>query len=54
MSADDEKTRPTLLDADSIGRSGLEQQYDSILRGTDGTQTVELDPRGYAVGTRSR
>ena len=51
VSAADEKKTPTLLDADSIGRSGLEQQYDSILRGTDGTQTVELDPRGYVAGT---
>src|SRR5262245_21115318 len=50
VSADDEKQDPKLNDADTIGRSGLEQEYDSVLRGTDGAQVVQLDPRGYAVG----
>jgi penicillin-binding protein 2 len=51
VSADDEKTDKTLNDADSIGRSGLEEQYDQLLRGTDGTQTVQLDAAGNVVGT---
>src|SRR6266536_5024287 len=51
VSAGDEKRNPRLNDADTIGRSGLEQQYDSILRGTDGAQLLQLDPRGYAVGS---
>jgi penicillin-binding protein 2 len=51
VSAVDEKRNPKLKDADTIGRSGLEQEYDSVLRGTDGAQVVQLDPRGYAVGT---
>jgi penicillin-binding protein 2 len=51
VSGDDEKHDPKLNDADTIGRSGLEQEYDSVLRGTDGAQVVQLDPRGYAVGT---
>lgn len=51
VSADDEKLDPKLNDADTIGRSGLEQEYDSVLRGTDGAQVVQLDPQGYAVGT---
>ena len=46
VSADDEKTNSNLNDADTIGRAGLEEQYDAVLRGTDGTQTVLLDPRG--------
>ena len=50
VSADDEKANSQLNDADTIGRSGLEEQYDSILRGTDGTQTVLLDPQGEVVG----
>jgi penicillin-binding protein 2 len=50
VSADDEKRNPKLNDADTIGRSGLEEEYDSLLRGTDGAQVVQLDPRGYAVG----
>ncbi len=51
VSAQDEKRYRVLRDADTIGRSGLEQQYDSVLRGTDGSQLVSLDPRGIAVGT---
>ncbi len=51
VSAADEKRNHALHDADTIGRSGLEQQYDSILRGTDGSQIVSLDPRGDVVGT---
>ncbi len=39
-----------LTDADTIGRSGLQQQYDAVLRGTDGTQLVSLDPQGEVVG----
>ncbi len=50
VSAEDEKTDSRLNDADTIGRSGLEEQYDSVLRGTDGTQTVLLDPQGDVVG----
>ncbi|HSY16025.1 MAG TPA: penicillin-binding transpeptidase domain-containing protein, partial [Jatrophihabitantaceae bacterium] len=50
VTAADEKSDPGLNDADTIGRSGLEEQYDSVLRGVDGTQTVELDPQGYVAG----
>lgn len=51
VSGDDQKQNPALVDADTIGRSGLEQSYDSVLRGVDGQTKVELDPRGVAVGT---
>jgi penicillin-binding protein 2 len=38
---------------DTIGESGLEKQYDSYLRGSDGTRTVAVDPTGAATGTVS-
>jgi penicillin-binding protein 2 len=45
----DKKANASLQDADTIGASGLEQQYDAVLRGTDGKQYVELNPQGYTV-----
>ena len=51
VSGDDEKADSSLHDADTIGRTGLEAQYDSVLRGVDGAQVVELDARGQVVGT---
>jgi len=53
VSAGDKKTNARLLDSDTIGRSGLEESYDSILRGVDGTQRVQLDARGEVVGPAS-
>ncbi|MEP7326258.1 MAG: penicillin-binding transpeptidase domain-containing protein, partial [Gemmatimonadota bacterium] len=32
-----------------VGRAGLEQEYDSILRGTPGTRYIEVDNRGRMV-----
>jgi penicillin-binding protein 2 len=46
----DQKANKALVDADTIGRSGLEESYDSVLRGVNGEQRVQLDPRGEAVG----
>lgn len=54
VSADDEKANPALHDEDTIGRSGLESSYDSILRGRDGYQTVRLDARGEQVALGPR
>ncbi len=51
VSADDQKSNKALADADTIGRSGLEEYYDSVLRGVDGRQQVQLDARGEAVGS---
>ncbi|UQX89672.1 penicillin-binding transpeptidase domain-containing protein [Jatrophihabitans telluris] len=51
VSASDEKGNAALVDADTIGRSGLEQSYDGILRGVDGQTKVELDARGNPVRT---
>lgn len=35
---------------DLIGRAGLEARYDSALRGTSGTSTLTVDPRGAVTG----
>lgn len=51
VGAEDQKADKALVDADTIGRSGLEESYDSVLRGVDGKQKVQLDPRGEAVTT---
>lgn len=32
-----------------VGRAGLEQEYDSVLRGTPGTRYIEVDNRGRMV-----
>lgn len=50
VSQDDQKADRALVDADTIGRSGLEESYDSVLRGVDGQQRVQLDARGDPVG----
>ena len=34
---------------ETVGREGLEAQYDGVLRGTHGTTTVAVDPRGVVV-----
>ena len=40
-------------DSDLVGRSGLEEQYDRVLRGTPGRTTVAVDPRGVVTGQLS-
>ena len=50
ITAADKTADPALSDADTIGRSGLEQSYDGALRGRDGYQVVQLDARGEQVG----
>lgn len=39
---------------DLVGRAGLERQYDSALRGTDGVQQVLVDNRGVVTGRGAR
>lgn len=36
---------------DSIGRQGIEAQYESLLRGTPGVEVVEVDAEGLAIRT---
>jgi penicillin-binding protein 2 len=49
VTAEDTKANKNLDDADTIGVSGLEEQYDAVLRGVDGKQVVQLNPQGYTV-----
>jgi penicillin-binding protein 2 len=49
ITAADKKKNAKLSDADTIGASGLEEQYDSVLRGIDGVETKNLSPQGYSV-----
>jgi cell division protein FtsI/penicillin-binding protein 2/cell division protein FtsW (lipid II flippase) len=45
----DMKRWPDLPLGEIVGRAGIEQQYDPILRGVDGQQCVYVDPIGQAV-----
>lgn len=47
--ADDLKERPSLLPTSYVGKSGLELQYDELLQGTSGINTVEVDSLGRAL-----
>jgi penicillin-binding protein 2 len=38
-------------ESELVGRSGLEQEYDRVLRGTAGRTTVAIDPRGVVTET---
>ena len=42
-----------LVADDLVGRAGLEQQYDAVLRGTPGRTVVSVDPRGLVTGVVS-
>ena len=46
------KSRSTqgYLAGDAFGRSGLENQYETALHGTPGTQKLEVDPKGQVAG----
>jgi penicillin-binding protein 2 len=51
----DEVARGTGLVADDlVGRAGLEQEYDAVLRGTPGRTVVSVDARGLVTGVVSR
>ena len=45
----DEQRWPNLPLGEIVGRAGLEEQYDAVLRGIDGQQCVYVDPRGVPV-----
>jgi penicillin-binding protein 2 len=45
------ESKGAIGDLDLVGRSGLEEQYDTRLRGTPGSTTVAVDPRGIVTGT---
>ncbi|HEY9474137.1 MAG TPA: penicillin-binding protein 2 [Mycobacteriales bacterium] len=45
--------RTNLHDIDLVGRTGLEKQYDSQLRGQDGVRRVKVDNRGTVMAVDS-
>jgi cell division protein FtsI/penicillin-binding protein 2 len=48
-SSEDMKRWPDVSLGEIVGRAGLEQQYDPILRGVDGQQCMYVDPPGTPV-----
>lgn len=48
-SAEDMQRWPDVALGETVGRAGLEQQYDPILRGVDGRQCVYVDPASRPV-----
>ena len=49
VSADDLKDHPDYGPTDYIGKTGIEAQYESLLRGTDGGRQTEVDASGRPV-----
>ena len=45
---------PNLPLGEMVGRAGIEQQYDPVLRGVDGEQCVYVDPQGRPVALGPR
>jgi penicillin-binding protein 2 len=48
--ADVNRAAGQIADTDLVGRSGLEAQYDTVLRGVSGRTTVSIDPRSVVTG----
>jgi penicillin-binding protein 2 len=49
--SEDELARDTSLrPLDFVGRAGIEAQYESLLRGRDGSEYAEVDARGQEIG----
>lgn len=48
------RDQATLKPSDLVGRSGLEEQFDSILRGTDGVKELAVDVAANVTGTVSQ
>ena len=47
------RTVPPLQNSELVGRTGLEDQYDSVLRGTSGVKKIAVDIAANVVGTVS-
>ena len=45
---------PDLPPGEVVGRAGLEQQYDAVLRGINGRQCLYVDPKGVPVALGER
>lgn len=50
VSENEVKNDSSLSQNDVIGKTGLEKQYDKILRGTDGAELIEVDANGNLMG----
>lgn len=46
---DDLKSNPVLINSDFVGRLGVEETYDNVLRGTNGQEIIEVDAVGRTV-----
>jgi penicillin-binding protein 2 len=46
---EDEVSQKKYLNGDLVGRTGIEQAYDEILRGFDGGELVEIDTEGKVI-----
>ncbi|MGY1641825.1 FtsW/RodA/SpoVE family cell cycle protein [Geodermatophilus sp. SYSU D00703] len=51
---EDEERWPDLPIGEFVGRAGLEQEYDAVLRGVNGRQCVYVDPKGVPVALGER
>lgn len=49
VNADEAKDNPTYGPTDLIGKLGLEKQYESVLRGTNGGEETEVDATGKPI-----
>jgi cell division protein FtsI/penicillin-binding protein 2/cell division protein FtsW (lipid II flippase) len=51
---DDVERWPGLPPGEVVGRAGLEQQYDAVLRGINGRQCLHVNPQGVPVALGAR
>jgi cell division protein FtsI/penicillin-binding protein 2/cell division protein FtsW (lipid II flippase) len=51
---EDEERWPDLPPGEFVGRAGLEQEYDAVLRGINGRQCLYVDPAGVPVALGQR
>ena len=51
VTADELKADPRLNRSDMAGRAGLEETYDTYLRGRDGVKTLSVNASGHVTGT---
>jgi cell division protein FtsI/penicillin-binding protein 2/cell division protein FtsW (lipid II flippase) len=51
---EDAERWPDLPSGEFVGRAGLEQQYDAVLRGINGRQCLYVDPQGVPVAVGER
>lgn len=50
--SDEHSSQPTLQLGDRLGRSGIEQQYDAVLRGVRGRKKIVMNRRGEILQTQ--